>query len=64
MSCGLIFMDGRVENAVWVMAGGVPSGRDAFHWKNLEPGFDSKNEILLANLHVGKYGLRKGMICR
>ncbi|CAL8281310.1 unnamed protein product [Gadus morhua 'NCC'] len=47
----------RVKKAVWIVTG-VPSRKVGFRWKNLEAGFDSKIENILANRHY------KGIICR
>ena len=42
----------RMENAVWVVAGGAPGGQIRFCREDLEAGFDGKDENILAHRRV------------
>ena len=47
-----IVMGGRMENAVWFVAGGIPSGQVRFCREYLEAVSDGKDENILADRHV------------
>ena len=49
---GFVVMGGRMENAMWVVAGGIPSGQVRFCREYLEAGFDGKDENILADRRV------------
>ena len=44
---GFVVMGGRMENAVWFVAGGIPSGQVRFCREYLEAGSDGKDENIL-----------------
>ena len=41
-----------MENAVWLVAGGIPGGQVRFCGEYLEVGSDGKDENILADRHV------------